>query len=146
MHATEGVWQGFVDLGLATVFQSDLSNRQRELVIVRVAHLEHSDYELFHHLSLARQAGIDETELERLRTGDFTGFSDEERALLAFTDGVFAGNPGDAVLAAMRTHFSDALTFEVTMMIGHYMMTARVIAVGGCETEDTPTTAWSKPR
>jgi len=145
MHATEGIWRAFVDLGLATVHSSDLTDRQRELVIVRVATLERSDYELFHHLSLARANGISEAELEGLRTGDFSGFADKERALLDFTDGVFAGNPGDAVLAAMRTHFSDALTFEVTMMIGHYMMTARVIAVGGCETEDTPTVKWSKP-
>jgi alkylhydroperoxidase family enzyme len=145
MHATEGIWQAFVDLGLATVHKSDLTDRQRELVIVRVAHLEHSDYELFHHLSLARAAGISDAELEALRVGDFAGFVDGEGALLAFTDGVFAGSPSDAALNDMRAHFSDALTLETTMMIGHYMMTARVIAVGGCDVEDTPTKAWSKP-
>jgi alkylhydroperoxidase family enzyme len=145
MHATEGIWQAFVDLGLATVHKSDLTDRQRELVILRVAYLEQSDYELFHHVSLGRAAGIGDAELEGLRTGDFSGFGESERALLAFTDGVFAGSPSDAALADMRAHFPDALVFETTIMIGHYMMTARVIAVGGCEVEDTPTIAWSKP-
>ncbi len=51
-------------------------------------------------------------------------------------------SPSDAVLAAARAHFEDALLFEALVIIGYYMMTARFIAVGGVELDEKPVTTW----
>jgi alkylhydroperoxidase family enzyme len=45
-------------------------------------------------------------------------------------------------LIAAREHFSDRLLFETVVIIGSYMMTARIAAVGGVELEDAPVTSW----
>jgi alkylhydroperoxidase family enzyme len=147
MHLTEGLWKAYTDMGVASI-QEDvaLAPRLRELVIVRVAYRENSDYELFHHLSIARANGVTEEEIEALKTGDYGKLAANERALLNFVDGVFAGSPNDAALADMRAHFTDTQTLETTLFVGHYMATARIIAVTGCENDDNPVSTWWKCR
>ena len=51
-------------------------------------------------------------------------------------------SPSEATLAATRALFSDALIFEMVAIIGVYMMTARVIAVGGCEIDGEAVSSW----
>ncbi len=79
-----------------------------------------------------------------MRTGDYSTLPANERALLRFTDEVVKNAPSDEAVAEMLKYFSVPLMFEVTLVIGHYMMTARVAAVGGIENEDTPVTIWWK--
>jgi alkylhydroperoxidase family enzyme len=144
MHSTEGMWQAFVDIGLASIHDTELDPALREMVIVRQAYHDKAEYELFHHLSIARSAGVSEEKLEALRTGDYSTLPANERALLRFTDEVVKNAPSDEAVAEMQAHFSVPLMFETTLLIGHYMMTARVAAVGGIENEDIPVTAWWK--
>jgi alkylhydroperoxidase family enzyme len=144
MHSTEGMWQAFVDIGMASIHDTELDPALREMVIVRQAYHDKAEYELFHHLSIARGAGVSEEKLEALRTGDYAALPANERALLRFTDEVVKNAPSDEAVAEMLKHFSLPLLFETTLLIGHYMMTARVAAVGGVENEDTPVTIWWK--
>ncbi len=41
-----------------------------------------------------------------------------------------------------RAHFSDELLFEAVVILGYYMLTARVIGVGGVDLEEKPVTTW----
>lgn len=142
MHASDGLWAAQAALGRATI-DADLDPRLRELVILRTAWLDGSEYELFHHRALARRAGLDEAEVAAIVGGDQAGFSAAERTLLAFVDGVVRdASPSDAVIAEMRRHYPDRLVFDVVVVIGSYMMTARLAAVGGVGTEDRPVTEW----
>lgn len=64
-----------------------LSHRDTELVILRVAHLRGSGYELQHHRRMAGKAGLDDVTQQRIFTGpDAEGLTERQRALLAATD------------------------------------------------------------
>lgn len=45
--------------------------RQRELIILRIAGLRQSSYELFHHNTLGWQAGFKQHEIDQIVNGDF---------------------------------------------------------------------------
>jgi len=143
MHAPDALWAAQRKLGRATVYEATLDERLRELLILRVAYLSDSDYELFHHLRIAENAGVTPEQREAMRTGDFSALTDEERALANFvTEIVRDVSPSDATLQAARDAFGLPLVFEMVILIGGYMTTARVAAVSGVELDDVAVTGW----
>ncbi len=142
MHASERLWAAHAALGRATI-ETDLDPRLREMVILRVARLEQSDYELFHHRGLAVAAGVSVAEVTAILDDDLSVLSPLDRALIAFVDAVVLdGAPDDALLAALRRHHPDRFVFDMVILIGSYMMTARIVAVGGIAPEDEPVRGW----
>ncbi len=147
LHTPDGLWERQRDLSVATVLMSTMDPRLREVLILRVAHLSNSDYELHHHLSIARQLGMDDAVLRALETGDYGALSEEERVVAQFTTEVVVEvGPSDETLAATRALFSDALIFEMIAIIGVYMMTARIVAVAGVEIDDVAVSSWDKEK
>lgn len=145
MVAPDPFWKGQRALGRSAVVDITISEQHRELLVLRVAYLSKSDYELYHHLPLGRNAGLSEAKCEAMRTGDFAGLDAAERALAVFvTETVTEITPSDATLADMRAHFSDAQVLEVTLIIGYYMMIARVIGVTGIGTDEAAVESWKK--
>jgi len=63
-----------------------LPRRDTELVILRVATLRQCDYELEHHRPLARRAGLDRTEVDRVADGPGLGRLDRPTAGAAAGD------------------------------------------------------------
>jgi alkylhydroperoxidase family enzyme len=145
MVAPDPFWKGQRALGRSAVVDTTISDQHRELLILRVAYLSNSDYELHHHLPLGRNAGLSEAKCEAMRTGDYSGLDEAERALAQFvTEIVRDIAPGDGTLAAMRAHFSDAQVLEVTLIVGYYMMIARVIGVTGIGTDEPAVQSWKR--
>jgi len=142
LHASDPLWATQAALGRATI-DADLDPRLREMVVVRVAWLEGSDYELFHHRPLATRAGVTDEELAAITGGDLSVLPPAERALIDFTSEVVCDvSPGDATLNAMRVHHGVQFLFDIVVVIGSYMMTARLAAVGGVQIEDQPVQSW----
>ena len=145
MHAPDALWLAQRRLGRATVYESTLDEKLRELLILRVAYLCGSDYELFHHLSIAENVGVTADQRDAMRTGDFSCLSKQERALADFvTEVVRDVSPSDATLRAAREVFSLTHIFEMVIMIGGYMTTARMAAVGGVEPDEIAVTGWQR--
>jgi 4-carboxymuconolactone decarboxylase len=143
LHASDALWKAQADLGRATIYEAELDRRLREMAIVRVAWLERSEYELFHHRAIAKTAGVTAEELAAIQGGDLAVLGPQERALMDFVSEVVDEvAPSDATVTAAREYFTDRLLFETVVIIGSYMMTARIAAVGGVELEDAPVTAW----
>ena len=66
------------------VHGTSLSSRQYELVVLRVATLTDAAYEWEHHVVTAKEAGLDDEEIGRVRAGgDAPGWSRDESALSA---------------------------------------------------------------
>ena len=107
-----------------------LPRRESELVILRVAHLRSSAYELAHHERLGRRAGLDRSELTRVAEGSAAaGWSERDRMLLATVEALHAdGDLDDDAWAALRRHLDEREAIELLMLAGHYQMLATTIA------------------
>lgn len=107
-----------------------LPRRETELVILRVAHLSGSDYELAHHSRLGRRVGIDAETLARVEQGpDAPGWSRREHVLLRATDELHETRDlGDDTWDQLRSELDEASSIELLMLVGHYEMLATTLA------------------
>jgi hypothetical protein len=72
-----------------------------------------------------------------------TGFTTAEQAALRFADEVVTiVAPKDETIVEMRKHYTDERLFEIMLLVCSYMLTARIIGVGGCEIEDEAIGEW----
>lgn len=144
MHTPDPFWAPQRALGRASIVDTSLGGRLREIIILRVAHLSNSDYELFHHISIATNLGMSTEELDGLKTGDVTALPAEEQSVVRFVNELVENvSPSDETLTALRAFYSDPQLFEILFIACTYMTVARVIAVGGVELEDNAVTGWS---
>src|SRR6478609_3819559 len=75
LHTPHGLWEAQRDLAGGSVMKATLDPRSREVLILRVAWLSKSDYELHHHLSIARNLGMSEAVLSALETGNYAALT-----------------------------------------------------------------------
>jgi AhpD family alkylhydroperoxidase len=105
-----------------------LPRRQTELVILRVAATQQSDYELTQHRRIARRAGLSKDEIARVETGGLDGWSGSDRVLLAAADELLATEDvSDETWAALREEYDDRVAIEIVMLVGHYRMLATAL-------------------
>jgi AhpD family alkylhydroperoxidase len=106
-----------------------LPRRETELVILRVAHLQGSAYELAAHNRIALRSGITREELDRLAVGASAGgWAPREHALLAAVEELHEdGDLSDASWAELRRHLDEKKAIEFLMLAGHYEMLAVVL-------------------
>jgi alkylhydroperoxidase family enzyme len=128
-------------MGAAIADPEVLDPRLREAVILRVAHLSNSPYELHHHVPLGKTAGLTQPELDALASGDYGALDPLLGAAARFTEEVVTQlSPSDATLRALRTLVPDQIVINIVLTIGCYMSIARLIAVTGIELDADPLT------
>ncbi len=133
-HASPALFEAQGRLGWAIASPEVLAPRLRETVILRVAYLSDSDYELRHHIPLGRAAGLTEAELAAIASGNYTLLDPQLAAAARFTDEVVTRlSPSDETLTQLRRHVSDQILVNIVLAIGCYMSIARLIAVTGIE-------------
>lgn len=131
-HASTALFEAQGALGRAVADPQALPPALRETVILRVAHLSGSAYELHHHVPLGRAAGLGESELEAIARGDYAMLDPLLGAAVRFTDEVVLQLvPADATLARLRALASDRTVVNIVLTIGCYMSIARLAAVTG---------------
>ncbi|MBV8181875.1 MAG: carboxymuconolactone decarboxylase family protein [Mycobacterium sp.] len=105
--------------------------RMREVVILRVAHLQGSRYELSQHVGIARRAGLSDQQIDPiLDRGDLeaAGFSAIERTALEVTTELCTTHRlRDDTFAAAQAVFGDEALTELLMMISCYYGLALVL-------------------
>ena len=103
--------------------------RMREVIILRVAHLQGSAYELGQHVPLARTAGLTEREIETICGSDtFDGFALGERtALNVVTELCRTHRLSDESFASAHTVFGDEALTELLMIVSCYYGLALVL-------------------
>ncbi|HEY6254199.1 MAG TPA: carboxymuconolactone decarboxylase family protein [Xanthobacteraceae bacterium] len=114
----------------AVRWKTALDGRLREIVIIRMGHLTHSQYVLRQHVpALALADGLSLAECDAL--ADWKGspfFSARERAALAYADVMTRDIVvPDDVFAGVARHFDKRQIVELTVLIGSYNMNARVL-------------------
>ena len=122
---------------------SGLSNRSREIVILRCAFQKRSTYEWHQHVRIARGEGLTDDEIRAVGDWqDSKAFSAAERVLLAYVDELAANaRPSDTAFARISETRSTGDTFGVTFLITLYFQLAHVMAALDLETEE-PFVGW----
>lgn len=83
--------QAYTPLRYHVVRDSTLTGRQREILILRVAHLLQSEYEWSHHVRRGQAEGLSLKEIEMVREGSqLSHWSADEKFILELVDQMFA--------------------------------------------------------
>jgi 4-carboxymuconolactone decarboxylase len=131
-HASLPLFEAQGQLGRAVASPEVLEPRLRETIILRVAYLSDSEYELHHHIPLGRAAGLTEEELGAIAEGSYDRLEPLLGAAARFTDEVVQQlSPSDRALAQLRQLTSDQILVNIVLTIGCYMSIARLVAVTG---------------
>lgn len=103
----------------------------RELVILRIAHLDGVEYEYSQHLPMAVDAGVDDLQIRSLpdwRAAAPGTFSADERAALAVADRIVRAEPiDDDEWAEMHAAFGDRGAVEIVLTASFYVCVGRVL-------------------
>lgn len=108
---------------------SSLPAREREILILRTAHLCGSSYEWIQHRRIGLHVGLSEAEIERVREGAAApGWTAGERALLALADELHARQTlSDPLWAEMTRHWSERQCLDAIFAVGNYTLLAMVL-------------------
>jgi 4-carboxymuconolactone decarboxylase len=115
------------------------SPRIRELIILRVAHLQDSSYELSQHLELGRSAGLTDAEINAV-TGDLGAaeFSGRECAVLELiTELCTTRRLREDTFGAAHAALGDACLTELLMLISCYYGLAPVLNAADLDRDPT---------
>ncbi|MEP7205731.1 MAG: carboxymuconolactone decarboxylase family protein [Casimicrobiaceae bacterium] len=117
-----------------------LSGALRELVIMRVAHVNGASYEADQHAPIALKEGLTAAQLAAIpEWASAKLFSDEERAVLALTDAMTRQvQVPAAIMAEVRAHLDDRKVVELVATIAAYNMVSRFLEALGIHSDDRP--------
>jgi len=116
-------------LGNTLLTKSKLPAKLRELVILRIARLSGSKYEWTQHCPVAIEAGVTERQINEIdKWKESEAFSSGERAALQYTDEVVQSvSVNDETYDQLKSFLSEQEIVELTLSIGYWMLTARVL-------------------
>lgn len=127
-----GVFAGHV------LFKSTLSPRDREILILRIAYLTGSAYEWGQHVSIGRDAGLSQDEIEAIKSDPGAhGWSATDRLLLQATDQLHANTCiAPETWAALAAHYSEQQMLDLIFTVGNYNMLAMALNSIGVELDE----------
>jgi 4-carboxymuconolactone decarboxylase len=119
------------------LFATTLSERQRELLVLRVAAVRQCDYEWAQHVVLGRDVGLDGDEIARIAAGGAQGWSPLEAAMLAAVDELLAGAEiADATWAVLAPELDQQQLMDLVFTVGAYDVLAMALKSFGVELDD----------
>jgi len=135
--------QSFLDFGLS--FRTgNLEPKLRELVILRMATLRASSYELMHHLPAAKTAGLSEMEISAITSSHPSSLDQKHSVMIQLVDDCSQlGKVSDPTFEKVVEFFSVAQIAEATLLAGLYEMLACFLKTMGVELDQHPI-SWSE--
>lgn len=128
---------GWLRLGTAVRYRSELDDATRELAICLVARLTGAEYEWQAHRRLAAAAGFSDQQLDNILDWRHDQQLDDRlRAVLALAEQLTRDVAvSDEVFAAARGVLSDRQTVELVATVAYYNMVARFLLGMGIDLE-----------
>lgn len=125
----------FNALGGFFLRHGELPDRERELVILRVAARTGSVYEHAQHVVIGRQVGLSDEEIERAG-GPLNAWDEADRTLLLFVDEMIDSD-GSSVTTwePLEERLGDKGMLELSLLVGFYRMLAAFLVVVGVQVE-----------
>jgi alkylhydroperoxidase family enzyme len=136
LHCPVPMVKSFLDLGLS--FRTgNLEPKLRELVILRMATLRGSSYELMHHLPAAKMAGWSEMEISAITSTQPTGLNEKFSLMLLLADDCSQlGKVSDSTFEKLAKIFSAPEIAEATLLAGFYEMVACFLETTGVKLDE----------
>jgi len=119
----------FLELGGSLLSGAHLTPAERELAILRVAHLTSAAYERRQHEQLGRAVGLSEREIEATTTASPGDVLPADGALICrATDEITRDvRLSDEALGLVRGRWGDAGAAELILTVGYYNMVSRFL-------------------
>jgi uncharacterized peroxidase-related enzyme len=132
------VCREFLRLGNAILFNGSLPPKLRELAILRVGDLAEATYEWTQHVPIGIKAGLTDQQIKMMHQWkDSPHFSDQERAVLQYTDEVAQNiRVSEETFKAVRDFLTEEQVVELTTTIGYYGMVSRILEALEIELEE----------
>lgn len=138
LHAPEGLWKGHYALKQACIHGTEMDDKLREILILRIGFLCKSEYEIFHHNSISANLGFTDQQRADIRDGKFDTFTPAEQALLQFTtEAIVDHDCKPETMANIKAHYNESEILEMLILIASYVGTAIMAGALGldCDTE-----------
>jgi len=118
--------------------KSTLPERERELAILRVGWLCRAGYEWGHHVAIGKEAGLSDSEIQRVAEGpEAAGWSAFEAALLRGVDELHADSfISDGTWRALAAHFNNQQLLDFVFTVGQYHLVSMVLNSVGIQLEE----------
>ena len=128
-------WLGFAN---HVLFNSSLSPRDREIVILRIGWLCQSGYEFGQHILIGRDAGLNDGEIKAIAEGaNALNWSEAEQSLIKATDELHADAfIGDATFAELQEHFDEKQILDIIFAVGQYNMVSMALNTTGVQLDE----------
>ncbi len=119
----------FLELGASLLSGSHLTPAERELAILRVAHLTDAGYERRQHEQLAAAVGLDGDQIEATALeGPAAGLDADGALICAATDEITRDvRLSDGTLTRVRERWGDDGARELILTVGYYNMVSRFL-------------------
>jgi alkylhydroperoxidase family enzyme len=114
------------------------------MIVLRVAKRSDCLYAWRQNVVVAGSVGVSDEQIAALDTGeiDTEGFTDEQKAALAFSDEVMdLIEVTEPTYQAAKQHFSDQALTEILYVVSNYMFVARITRTGHVPLDDEPAPA-----
>ena len=117
--------------------KSTLSERDRELVILRIGYLCQSGYEWGQHVLIARQAGMSDDEIRLAKTGpDTAGVTELDRLLLQATDELHSdAHITDDTWQGLAENYSTEQMMDLVFTVGQYNLVSMALNSFGVQAD-----------
>ncbi len=121
-----GLYRRYAPFAGKLLVAGKLPARDRELAILRGAWLCQAHYEWGEHVRIARVAGLETDEIERIINGSADpGWTDHESAVLRAVEELYANaDISDPTWTALARVYNEKQLIELPMLIGAYQMIA----------------------
>ena len=131
--------QAFFTFNGHILLGTTLSERQRELIVMRVAALRRCGYEWAQHLFMARDVGLTDEEIGRIAYGpDAPFWGDLDAAMLRAVDELIseAGSISTPTWQALGNHLDTQQLLDLIFTVGAYDTLARMFSSLELEIDD----------
>jgi len=129
------MFKGFASLSGRVHSTSRLSDRTREILVLRTLYRVGSTYQSQLHEPVALKAGVTAQELQALKSTDFKAFSASETAALNFCEAADSVTTTDELWLATTQHWSPQEISDMALLVGFYAMAGRYLLAMGVVAE-----------
>jgi alkylhydroperoxidase family enzyme len=131
MLITPAIGDALQNLGQVVRFESRLSARARELVILTIAREARSDFEWYAHTLHGKTAGLTTAEIDAVLHGRQLPWLDptEQLTLQTATSLLLTGDLDDELFAKAQNGLGTDIVMELLVLVGYYQVMATLLRV-----------------